>query len=72
MLNIKSDRMTPLAIDDIAPNLNQIGVMLPYTPLYKLLLSKFRKPIIATSGNLSNSTIIYQDKKAIEELSKIE
>lgn len=59
LLNIKNDRMTPLAINDIAPNLNQIGVMLPYTPLYQLLLSKFRKPIIATSGNLSNSTIQY-------------
>lgn len=71
LLNIKNDRMTPLAIDDISPNLNQIGVMLPYTPLYHILLSKLKKPIVATSGNLSNSTIIYEDKKAIEELSKI-
>ncbi len=71
LLNIKKDRMTPLAIDDIAPNLNQIGVMLPYTPLYQILLSKLKKPIVATSGNLSNSTIIYEDKKAIDELSKI-
>lgn len=71
LLNIKNDRMTPLAMDEIAPNLNQIGVMLPYTPLYKILISKFKKPIIATSGNLSNSTIIYEDKKAIEELSKL-
>ncbi|MDC9721295.1 MAG: carbamoyltransferase HypF [Urechidicola sp.] len=71
LLNISQDIITPLAIDEITPNLNQIGVMMPYTPLYKLLLSKFKKPIIATSGNASNSTIIYEDKKAIDELSKI-
>ena len=71
LLNIKSNRMTPLAIEEIAPNLNQIGVMLPYTPLYDMLLSKFKKPIIATSGNVSNSTIIYEDHKAIEELTSI-
>ena len=71
LLNIKGDRMTPLAIDEIAPNLKQIGVMMPYTPLYDMLLSKFKKPIVATSGNVSNSTIIYEDKKAIEELTNI-
>ena len=71
LLNIKSDRMTPLAVDEIAPHLNQIGVMIPYIPLYDLLLSKFKKPIVATSGNVSNSTIVYQDKKAVNELSKI-
>jgi len=51
--------------------LTRIGVMLSYTPLYNLLLQKFNKPVIATSGNISNSTIIFQDKKAIQELSKI-
>ncbi len=69
LLSIKKDRMTPIALDVIAPKLNILGVMLPYTPLYKLLLSKFKKPIVATSGNVSNSTIIYKDN--IEELSKI-
>ncbi len=71
LLNIKNDMMTPLAIAEIAPHLNQIGVMIPYAPLYKLLISKFKKPIVATSGNVSNSTIIYEDKIAMDELSKI-
>ncbi len=70
LLSVKKNRMTPLALDDIAPKLNLLGVMLPYTPLYKLLLSKFKKPIVATSGNISNSTIIYKDDN-IKELSKI-
>lgn len=55
----------------IAPNLKQIGAMLPYTPLFDLLLKKFQQPIVATSGNISNSPIVFEDKKAIVELSQI-
>lgn len=58
-------------LSTIAPNLNQIGVMLPYTPLYEMLLKTFGKPIIATSGNISNSPIVFEDKKALEQLSSI-
>lgn len=71
LLNIKSDRMTPIAVDEIAPKLNQLGVMLPYAPLYDLLLNKFGKPIVATSGNRSQAAIVYDDDKAQEELSEI-
>ncbi len=67
LLSIKKDRMTPISLDEISPQLNTLGVMLPSTPLFKILLDKFKKPIIATSGNISNSTIIYKDK--IKELS---
>jgi hydrogenase maturation protein HypF len=59
------------AMTSIAPNLNQVGVMLPYTPLYDLLLFKFGKAIVATSGNISNSPIIYDDQKALKELSPV-
>ena len=55
----------------IAPNLNQLGVMLPYTPLFDLLLNRFGKPIIATSGNISNSPIVFKEEKAIDELTSI-
>ena len=57
-----------LALKEINNGLHRIGIMLPYTPLYELLLKKFNKPIIATSGNITDSTIIYQDDKAMEEL----
>ncbi|MEL6925634.1 MAG: Sua5/YciO/YrdC/YwlC family protein, partial [Bacteroidota bacterium] len=53
----------------VAPGLNEIGVMLPYTPLYELLLQHFGKPIIATSGNVSSSPIIYEDEKALLQFS---
>lgn len=71
ILKGKKDKMTPLATADIAPGLQQLGVMLPYTPLYDILLKKFQKPIIATSGNRSNSTIIFEDKTVLEALSPI-
>lgn len=56
---------------EVAPGLQQVGVMLPYTPLYDLLLQKFGKPIVATSGNISQSPIIFQDEKAVPELAEI-
>ncbi len=66
-----SERKNNLAAEAINKGLLRIGVMLPYTPLYDLLLQKFNSPIIATSGNITDSTIIYEDEKAIGELSGI-
>ena len=60
-----------LCKEAIAPHLNQLGVMLPYTPLFEWLLNNFGKPIIATSGNISNSPIVFKEDKAIDELNSI-
>lgn len=57
--------------DAVAPNLNYIGIMLPYAPLFELLLSRFEKPIVATSGNISSSPIFFRDEKAIDGLSQV-
>ncbi len=65
------DRVSNTAYDDIAPGLKQVGVMLPYTPLYELLLQEFGLPVVATSGNISGSTIIFRDAQAVEHLSQI-
>jgi hydrogenase maturation protein HypF len=70
LLQIKNIRAF-VAKNNIAPGLNQVGAMLPYTPLYNLLLNKFGKPIVATSGNISNSPIVFQDEKALLELPQI-
>ncbi|MCG8328498.1 MAG: carbamoyltransferase HypF [Chitinophagales bacterium] len=71
LLDLKESISIPVAIDAIAPGLKQIGVMLPYAPLYELLLHRFGKPIVATSGNISRSPIIYKDDKAETELGHI-
>ena len=55
----------------VAPSLKQVGVLLPYTPLFALLLQKFQEPIVATSGNINNAPIIFDDKKAVNELTQI-
>ena len=52
----------------ICDGLSRVGVMIPYTPLFQLLLSEFGEPIVATSGNISNSPIIFQDSKALNDL----
>ena len=66
-------RTDKLQIDrqSIAPGLDNIGCMIPYAPLYHLLLQEYQKPVIATSGNISGSPIIYQNNEAQEELSGI-
>lgn len=58
-------------LEEIAPGLDQIGVMVPYTPLYELLIQRFGKAIVATSGNISQSPIVFEDSKALTELSKV-
>lgn len=69
LLDLKPAPASGIAVEQIAPGLGQIGVMLPYAPLYELLLREFDGPIVATSGNRSNSPIIFEDEKAPAELS---
>jgi hydrogenase maturation protein HypF len=55
----------------VAPNLNQLGVMLPYTGLYELILHGMEVPIIATSANVSNSPIVFDNAEALSTLRDI-
>ncbi len=71
LLETKAIISNQLPLGLINNKLSRIGIMLPYTPLYELLLTKFGKPIIATSANITDSTIIYTDNKALEKLSAI-
>ena len=57
--------------DILAPGLEHLGVMIPCTPLYDLLLKKCNHPIVATSGNISNAPIVFRDEEALAGLSKI-
>ena len=55
--------------EGIAPGLDRYGVMLPYAPLLYLISKRFKKPLVATSGNLSGSPIVYEDQVAQDSLS---
>ena len=54
--------------DAVAPGNRQLGVMLPYTPLHHLLLAAVGKPIVLTSGNVSDEPIAYRDADALDRL----
>ncbi len=60
----------PLA-PEVAPGLNRLGFMLPYTPLHHLLLEPapgYPPVLVMTSGNLSDEPIAYEDADARERL----
>ena len=43
--------------DNIAPNIKQIGIVLPYSPLYELIMQELDTPLIVTSANISNEPL---------------
>ncbi|MGH3621904.1 MAG: carbamoyltransferase HypF, partial [Sciscionella sp.] len=55
----------------VAPGNRQLGVMLPYTPLHHLLLAAFRRPLVLTSGNISDEPIAFTDDDAFDRLGRI-
>jgi hydrogenase maturation protein HypF len=55
----------------VAPQNRSLGVMLPYTPLHHLLLAEMGRPIVLTSGNVSDEPIAYLDDEALERLGGI-
>jgi hydrogenase maturation protein HypF len=54
-----------------APGNRQLGIMLPYTPLHHLLLAATARPIVLTSGNVSDEPIVYREEEARERLGGI-
>lgn len=52
----------------VAPRNPYLGVMLPYTPLHHLLMRKIGRPVIATSGNLSDEPICIDEREALSRL----
>ena len=70
LLQLKENISSRICVPEIAPGLTQVGAMLPYAPVYVLLLSAFNKPVIATSANINSSPIIHRDSD-IERLNKM-
>jgi hydrogenase maturation protein HypF len=68
LLRQKSDSVVCQSVN---PNLNKLGVMLPYSPLLYLICRQFKKPLVATSGNISGNPIISEDEKALTDFSEI-
>jgi hydrogenase maturation protein HypF len=56
----------------IAPGTPLVGVMLPYTPLHHLLARSLEgRPIVLTSGNVSDEPMVVGDEEALRRLGPI-
>ena len=55
----------------VSPRLTALGVMLPYTPLHHLMLKRMNRPIVLTSGNLSDEPQCIDNDEAREKLGGI-
>jgi len=55
----------------VAPGLNTLGVMLPYTPLHHLLMGFDLPPLVMTSGNVADEPLTRDNEDAVAHLSAI-
>jgi hydrogenase maturation protein HypF len=55
----------------VAPGLKYLGTMLPYTPLHHLLIAEVGRPLVMTSGNMSEEPIARDNKEALSRLGNI-
>ena len=61
----------PNIADNIAPNLQEIGVMLPSNPLQHLLLRAINRPLVMTSANASGQPPVLKNEYAVEQLNDL-
>ena len=57
--------------EGIAPRNPFLGAFLPYTPLHRLLLGGVDRPLVCTSGNLSDEPMAFRDDDALDRLGGI-
>jgi hydrogenase maturation protein HypF len=57
--------------DAVAPNNPLVGLLLPYTPLHHLLMHDAGRPLVMTSGNLSEEPLAYRNDEALQRLGEI-
>ncbi len=58
-------------VDEVAPRISDLGLMLPYTPLHHLLLRDIDRPLVMTSGNLTEEPIARDNDEALGRLKDI-
>ena len=68
LLPLKAEAALP---PNIAPGLDQVGIMLPYTPLHALLFEHVDEPLLMTSGNVSDDPQLTSNGAARRRLADI-
>jgi hydrogenase maturation protein HypF len=72
LIRRRTDRVAARDIaESVAPGNPYLGVMLPYTPFHHLLVDEIARPIVCTSGNLSEEPMAIGTDEAIERLGPI-
>ncbi|CDX14247.1 carbamoyl phosphate phosphatase, (NiFe) Hydrogenase maturation protein [Mesorhizobium plurifarium] len=57
--------------ESVAPGMSTLGFMLPSTPLHVLLFRRMGRPVVMTSGNLSDEPQVTDDAQAAARLGTI-
>jgi len=55
----------------VAPELGEVGLMLPFTPLHHLLMQACGTPLVMTSGNAAGRAPVLNNDDALRQLGKI-
>lgn len=55
----------------IAPQIDRLGVFLPYTPLHRLLFEEIDFPLVATSANVSDEPILTRTEEIVHRLGTV-
>ncbi|MEN2983667.1 MAG: carbamoyltransferase HypF [Dictyoglomaceae bacterium] len=55
----------------VAPRNEYLGIMLPYAPYHYLIFDYFNRPLVMTSGNITDEPIVKDNEEAIEKLKNI-
>lgn len=61
----------PCLAPAVAPEVTTYGLFLPYTPLHHLLLHDVGRPLVMTSGNVSDEPIAFRDDDARSRLTPL-
>jgi hydrogenase maturation protein HypF len=64
-------RETPAVAESVAPGNPRLGAFLPCTPLHHLLLDAVGRPLVCTSGNLSEEPMVTTTAQAASKLGAI-
>jgi hydrogenase maturation protein HypF len=56
---------------EVAPENPMVGLLLAYSPLHHMLLAQAERPLVMTSGNLSEQPIVFDDADAQSRLAGI-
>lgn len=57
--------------DSVAPGLQNIGVMLPYTALHHLIFTEFDHPLVMTSANMPGDPMLIENARIRKELTEV-